>query len=140
MNIQVNSSEGLSFALGMMDCANRMRKHKELFEEWIKSKGWDAWHLHDGWVCKDYRSGNDVTKSDRINLTWISEHVEAHSRSVPSNGQTVLIVDNFPGDPILKANLYRVTRINNRWDMNRMDLSKIDNFTITFKDEKFSIV
>jgi hypothetical protein len=141
MNIQVNDSAGLSFALGMMDCANRMRKHKELFEDWIKSKGWDTWHLHDGWVRKNYRSGNDVIKSDRINLTWIAEHAESHSRRIPSKGQTVLIVDDFPGKPVLNVNLYRVTICDTSIFglSDRMELSKLDNFTIHFKEGKFYI-
>lgn len=140
MTVKVNSPEGLSFALGMMDHAAKMRKHKAMFEDWIKYKGWDSWHLHDGWVCKNYRSGKDVTKSDRINLTWITEHAESHSPNMPSKRQTILIVNGFPGDPVLKATLYGVTGIDGHWSrMNRLDLSKLDAFTIKFKDGKFTI-
>lgn len=91
-----HSEAGNEFISGMMNTALRWGKARELFAAFTKQNGFAAWHIHDGWVTYNYRSG-DVLDNEIITVYWIRCHAGySHSGVQPKVRDKIVIVRSSP--------------------------------------------
>ena len=106
-NFRSNSDIGDQFISGMANAELKWKKARELFTYFIESIGFDAWHIHDGWVMYNQECG-DILNNKEIELTWISAHGGySHSHRSPEFISKLIIVVNSPSaDDENPFNLY----------------------------------
>lgn len=92
-----NDAVGDSFLAGTNNIQLRWKTARRLFTEFMLDNGFDAWHIHDGWVQHNGRSG-DVLLEDGLELTWIDDHGGyGHSGMCPNVGDKVMILKDSAG-------------------------------------------
>lgn len=92
-----NDAVGDAFLAGMHNTQRRWQIARQLFTQFMLDNHFDAWHIHDGWVQHNGRSG-DVLLKDGLELTWIDEHGGfSHSGMCPNVGGKIMILKNSAG-------------------------------------------
>jgi len=98
IEIKANDAAGVAFLVGMSQCDAKWREYRKLFTKFIEENGFNAWHIHDGWVTYNFRSGEDVLYHYIINLVWINQHVGySHTTKCPEIGEKIVIIKDSPG-------------------------------------------
>lgn len=92
-----NDAVGDAFLAGIYDTQIKWEISRKLFTQFMLENHFDAWHIHDGWVQHNGRSG-DVLLKDELELTWIDEHGGfSHSGMCPNVGGKIMILKDSAG-------------------------------------------
>ncbi len=95
-NFTSHGAQGDGFLKGMMSYEEKSRAARVKFTEFIEEQGFSAWHIHDGWVRHDGKSG-DILNNEYLTLSWVSQHAGySHTLRSPNIGETMVIIKDSP--------------------------------------------
>lgn len=89
--------EQVKFNAAVLSIENRWLYSRGLFNEYLKTISLKHWHIHDGWVMHNGKSGAEVITKDIIQMVWIAEHAGyTNSGTMPLRNEKVLIISDSP--------------------------------------------
>jgi hypothetical protein len=143
------SAEAAAFVSGMKDLEDKWITGQKIFMEFCVRHGWDAWHIHDGWVKEGhdgYRTGMEVWRKDKCNITWIKEHAGySHSIVPPMKGGKLVLLSGSPdlSDKQMWLRVYAcVKSVKEVWIGERISLTYLDQmkFVLDKYENRYKIV
>lgn len=142
MNITSNSAEGDIFLHGIMQMREDRSNMQREFTSFVYSLGFSAWHIHDGWVMKNYRSIRDLMEANTLN--WIHEHRGySHSRTMPMVGDKIVLLEDSP-DCERHSNpfeiwIFTVDKVDSPFSDHRFAISYLASKIIIYRNNRYEI-
>lgn len=138
-----NTTEGDSFIVGMINYNNKRERDRDLFYAFIKSLDVVSWHIHDGWVMKDYTNGQFPLR-EATRLNWIDGHAGySHSSRKPCVGERIILLSDSPDSenkkPFPAYIFERKTNNENDFLVRSINLKFIERVDIIFQDNKYQL-
>ena len=131
-NFTSYSEKGDNIIRQMIQSQISVEEVRKLFSHFIKTNGYVAFHIHDGWVMHNHRSGSHVLDQGNIRITWIDSHARySHTARCPEVGEKMVVVPDMPYDgresSIFDIHCYEVIKRSDcAFSYNSIELKKIE--------------
>lgn len=92
ITVTAHDDAGNKFISEMMGIHRNYERRRQQFTEFINDKGFSAWHVHDGWVTREGKSGAGILGSQYLEIQFIDEHYGSAWAGYPHSGSKKIVI------------------------------------------------